>query len=208
MNSENNNEDIVQKRFSEAIQTLERYLDFKYWGFKVIHFEAFPQSSPYAIYQSEKCLIRFRWVQSRPHAEPMIYTTYGRLHAPFDQDVMVWNGQKCYCWHVTNGILNFLDGMSPTTITINDYVAPRILRDFYQFNKDYKGSLGEYIAKVQTTIWNHYGNHFFDLFDLRRPDLWEKYSKFLKEYYEHQYKQAKLEVHKPFISEPPLYLVC
>ena len=34
----------------------------------------------------------------------------------------------------------------------------------------------------QAMIWEHYEQRFFELFDLRRPDLWDDYIGFLKEY--------------------------
>jgi hypothetical protein len=208
MNSYSSYEEIVKKEFPLLIQTLERHLDFNLWGFKIVHSGMLSQNPPYIIYQSEQCLIRFSWRQDRPYVEPAIYCTYGRLHAPFDEDAMVWNRRKYYCWHALNGILNFLDGLSPTEISISGYVAPRALRGFYESNKGNIGSLGEYTAKLQASIWNHYGKQFFDLLDLRRPDLWERYSIFLKKYHEHSDEQAKLEGHRPFIPEPPLYMVC
>ena len=41
----------------------------------------------------------------------------------------------------------------------------------------------KYVVVLQSAVWKHYGQKLFDLFDLRHPDLWEEYRKFLEEYY-------------------------
>ena len=97
----------------------------------------------------KKCLARFYWYQTRFYEEPMIYVSYGRLHAPFDKNIMLWNGQNCHCWHLINGILLFLDNRSPVDISMEDYVSPKILREFRETNISKSFPLGEYIAKEQ-----------------------------------------------------------
>ena len=190
--------------FQTVISTLEKNLDFKKWDFEKEFVSVdFP---PYVIYSSKKCLARFYWYQTRFYEEPMIYVSYGRLHAPFDKNIMLWNGQNCHCWHLINGILLFLDNRSPVDISMEDYVSPKILREFRETNISKSFPLGEYIAKEQAIIWEHYGNSFFDLFDLNQTTLWDEYSKFLKLYYEHSFQQAKLKGHSPIMSD--LYKVC
>jgi hypothetical protein len=206
MDSKSYNEDIVENKRPAVIQTLEHYLDFKRWGFKLIYSGKPPRLSPCIIYQSPQCLIRFRWDQNRSYEEPMVYANYGRLHAPFDQNTMIWNGKKCHCWHMINTVINFLDGSDPTDVNNREFRMPKMLHDFYhdfyQLNKGENRSPGEYIAREQAMIWDHYGNRLFDLFDLRQPDLWAKYVNFLKEYYEHKDGQSV------FTPDPPFYMVC
>jgi hypothetical protein len=38
-------------------------------------------------------------------------------------------------------------------------------------------------SSKHSILWAHYNGKLFELFDLRRPDLWEAYREFLKEYY-------------------------
>ena len=49
-------------------------------------------------------------------------------------------------------------------------------------------------------IWKHYGNHFFEIFDLRKPDVWEKYQMYIKEFYDLKGRRAN--------TVPPLDKVC
>ena len=42
----------------------------------------------------------------------------------------------------------------------------------------------EWTAEMHKAIWQYYGNRLFELFDLRRPDLWQQYREFLKEVYD------------------------
>jgi hypothetical protein len=60
--------------------------------------------------------------------------------------------------------------------------------------------LPELTLAMHKSIWKTYGQNLFELFDLRRPDLWEQYRKFLKEYYD--IKGRSPNIH------PPLDQVC
>jgi hypothetical protein len=43
------------------------------------------------------------------------------------------------------------------------------------------------VIREESLIWEHYGDRLFDVFDLRRPDLWEEYQRFVQEYWaEHE----------------------
>jgi hypothetical protein len=48
------------------------------------------------------------------------------------------------------------------------------------------GFIAQHAAETEThaMIWEHYGQRLFELFDLRRPDLWEKYSSFVIQVYD------------------------
>jgi hypothetical protein len=114
---------------------------------------------------------------------------YGRLHAPNEDLFMVWNGEGCRCWHSILDPLRFLDGLTPEAAYKQakvDNQLPLAVRNFRQ-SKEGKRLLKEYSPKsaivLQATIWEQYGNRLFELFDLRRPDLWKDYRQFLKEYY-------------------------
>jgi hypothetical protein len=58
----------------------------------------------------------------------------------------------------------------------------------------------EWLAQMHATIWRHYGKRFFELFDLRQPDLWGKYRQFLKEVYDIKGRSPRIK--------PPLDKVC
>jgi hypothetical protein len=200
-------ENIIQNEFPKLIQMFERYLDFNRWGFKLTHSGIFPQYLPRIIYQSNQCKIMFRWEQDRSYELPVLYVSYGRLHAPVDQHTMLWNGEECRCWHLLGKELNFLDGLSPADVSSSEFRVPRTMREFDQTSMA-RGLQHEPIVRMHAYIWDYYGQRLFDLFDLRRPDLWEEYRSFLKQYYEHRDEQKKLMGKPPSHITPPLYNVC
>ena len=102
---------------------------------------------------------------------------------------MIWNGQTCRCWHNILDPLRFLDGLSPSEAYNQAKIEkqlPIIARKFRQSELG-KRLLNEYPPKaaiaLQSVLWGHYGQMLFELFDQRRPNLWEEYRIFLKEYY-------------------------
>lgn len=200
--------DVIKNEFPKLIEIFEGCLDFNHWGFKLTHTGILPQYLPYIIYESERCKIRFSWRQDRSYEESMISISYGRSHAPLDQNFMIWNGQKCWCWHRVERILNFLDGLSPTDTNNRELIMPQSINDFYQSNKDRGWIQPEFSARSEAFLWNRYGQRLFDLFDLHRPDLWNEYIKFLKDYYTNRGEQNKLKRIPPSPVNPPLYKVC
>ncbi|MBC7876385.1 MAG: hypothetical protein H7Y59_04365 [Anaerolineales bacterium] len=183
--------DFINETFSESIKKIEKDINLNYWGFKMIDLRLYPKFMPRAIFQSTKCIVDFRWNQERPYTEPFISTTYARLHAPLDSNLMKWNGQQCHCWHSAFHLLRFLDDLPPPQTSLSDYDAPLIFQDSKKFLNKGENYFGEYVAKQTLLIWNHYGDRLFNLLDLQRPELWEKYSLFLKEFYDHQDEIAR-----------------
>lgn len=174
-------------------------LDLDSWGFK----ESFRISKPgKLIYDSEWCRLNMVWGGWDPLGGNSISIYYGRLHAPNEKSTMIWNGEECNCWHRFELALHFLDGRTP------EYASKTIYS--HSLIKQYKSSeLGqsfgkrqqpEWLAHMHVTIWRHYGKRFFELFDLRRPDLWQQYQRFLKEVYD-------IEGRFPEI-DPPMDKVC
>jgi|GEM_PF-921082 len=184
-------EDFVNKTFSESIKKIEKDINLNYWGFKMIDLHLYPKHMPRAIFQSKKCIVDFRWYQERYYTEPFIHTTYARLHAPLDSEFMIWNGEKCDCWHSVFHLLRFLDDLPPPQTSLSDYEAPFIYQEFKKHQNKEESYFGEYVAKTTLLTWNHYGDRLFNLLDLQHPELWEKYSLFLKEFYDHQDEIAK-----------------
>jgi hypothetical protein len=115
----------------------------------------------------------------------------------------MWNGEKRRCWHQVEMAISFLDGFSPAYANESNFPTPPIVRDFSQSHK----GLGqkEYIVRKHAYIWEHYGQRLFDVFDLRRPELWSEYEKFLKEYYIYVYKQNKIS---EIPGDTPPYKIC
>jgi hypothetical protein len=153
------------------------------------------------IYDSEWCRINLIWGGWDPMGGNNINIRYGRLHAPTEKAVMVWNGEECHCWHRVEYGLHFLDRRAPADVAKLKFSHP-ITGPFYEeeFRQKYYRRQPEWLAQMHATIWQHYGKPLFELFDLRRPDLWEQYRRFLKEVYD-------IAGRSPAIR-PPLDKVC
>jgi hypothetical protein len=148
------------------------------------------------IYDSEVCRISLVWGGWDPLGGNSISIYYGRLHATNEKTTMIWNSQECHCWHRCELALHFLDGQTPESASKAMYTHSLI--------KQYKHSeLGqsltakrrqpEWLAQMHVTIWQHYGKRFFELFDLRRPELWQRYQQFLKEVYDIEGRIPEIE---------------
>jgi len=109
---------------------------------------------------------------------------YGRIHAPDESEKMYWQGEECHCWHSLGSThLYFLEGLSPSETLIHPNLAVFEEAQSSKYDK-IRSELGEFFPiHREYVIWEHYGLHLFELFDLRRPDLWDKYKNFLREYY-------------------------
>jgi hypothetical protein len=137
------------------------------------------------IYNSQWCRIKF--LIDRDMTKDYLYVYYGRLHALDNEQVMKWNGESCYCWHHHLDLrlaLEFLDGTSPQIVYKWRRIPLPLFEDYFnsKFAKSIDSNEERYL-KLHSLIWSRYGLRFFELFDLRRPDLWEQYLGFLKEYY-------------------------
>lgn len=54
---------------------------------------------------------------------------------------------------------------------------------------------------MHASFWEHYGQRLFELFDLRRPDLWDEYTRFVVEY-------RRLDGRKPLSGYPSFEKIC
>ncbi len=191
-----------------------RFLPVKQWGF--IENIRFDVREPSVIYNSEWCRMMFflEWERWSEH----LYISYGRLHAPNSAWKLTWNGEECYCWRHYGDlhlIFSFLDGDSPqeaykTNVSWLHEKRERIWHPLIQSHMNsMKNPNNEIWSKERSfgatlefhaSIWEHYGLRFFELFDLRHPELWKKYRDFLREVYEPEeqiYKEKGID-HLPF----------
>jgi len=137
------------------------------------------------IYDSEMCRINLIWDGWDPLDGNSMHIHYGRLHASDEETTIIWNGEGCRCWHRVEYPLHFLDKRTPAQAAELNY--SHILKtSFYEdeFRQKFYRRQLEWTAQMHITIWQYYGNRLFDLFDLRRPDLWQQYQQFLKEVYD------------------------
>ena len=172
-----------EKEYTELVELIESCLDFQKWGFKPTYSSPLDISFPYVIYDSEWCRVMFKHMGGDypgQWSEMSVY--YGRSHAPNDDSFMIWNGETCWCWHsIQEYALNFLDGLSPEKAIEMKY-KPRVMKQFQQ-SETWKSitHIPERIARTHAVAWDYYGQRLFELFDLRRPDLWKRYVPFLIE---------------------------
>jgi hypothetical protein len=231
-------ENIINVEFPKVLQEIEEFLRPNDYGFELVHVGAVPNTLPSILYQSKQCKLRIQSLRDRPYEEIEIYPRYGRLHAPLDKETIIWNDDKCYCWHSLewDPVLNFLDGLSPAEIVNRDFELPRAIKVFTESIKEEKykeeiralqrfsesikeekdkeklssemWSRAKYFSKKHAFLWKYYGQRLFDLFDLNHPDLWEEYRHFLKEYYVHSDKKSKQKNFPIYPYDPPKHKVC
>lgn len=168
----------------EMVRVAETFLPLKRWGFKQGAFLALNIAR--VIYDSEWCRIMFLWNGSPYFSTESVGIYYGRLHAPNDNFIMTWKGERRTCWQRVDDSLNFLDGLSPQEAanqTLMHGLSPRIIGDFMRLDFVKDMPLTEWEARLHSAIWEHYGQKLFELFDLRHPELWEKYTQFVREFH-------------------------
>jgi hypothetical protein len=176
----------VDERNVNPIQEMSRvaqsFLDLAAWGFKESYRSV---KSGNLIYDSEWCRVNFVWAGWDYRGGNSISIYYGRLHASNENTTVIWNDEECYCWHRFEYAIHFLDGRAPVDAVKMNLSHP-IKNPFYEpeFRKKFQGRQPEWLAQMHATIWKHYGKRLFELFDLRRPDLWNQYRQFLKEFYD------------------------
>jgi hypothetical protein len=206
---------LINNELQTIIDTVERLLPLQKWKFNrdIQFFSRFKPGyrdpcvdsfgKPYAptvIYSSDRCRIRFILDDTGYGRSIGLYVSYGRLHAPDDEQFIQWEGENCYCWHREISLaLYFLDGISPNEAVENrGKLSPKGLQDFVE--KNYPSTeYMEIFLKYNATAWAYYGDSLFNLFDLRHPNLWNQYTDFLREYY---------DIYGRFNIKPALDKIC
>ncbi len=186
---DSNKPESIEDVKDALIRLIEENLEIERWNFRLAFTRYVKPKGIKLIYDSEWCRIKFTFSRMHYPGTDELLIEYGRLHAPDEELFMTWNGEGCRCWHSILDPLRFLDELTPADAfkqSRQDKLLPLIVRDFRESNIG-KQLLKDYPPKativLQSRLWGHYGESLFELFDLRRPDLWEKYREFLKEYY-------------------------
>jgi hypothetical protein len=172
-----------------VVNMIEDNLDIKKWGFNLTFTKFAKLNNIKIVYRSDWCQVKFMFSRQRLPQYDELTILYGRLHAPNEEPFMVWEGEECNCWHHFLDPLRFLDGLTPHDAMEQVKVLkqlPKVVKDFRESDLG-KKLLAEYPPKsaiiLQSVLWKHYGQRLFELFDLRKPDLWQEYRIFLREYY-------------------------
>jgi hypothetical protein len=171
------------------VQMIEQNLSIIDWKFHLTFTKFHQTSNIKIIYNSESCRIKFMFSRQRIPQHDELTIEYGRMHAPNEEPYMEWRGKKCRCWHNIIVPLRFLDGLLPSEAVQQAKIqkqSPIVVENFRQ-SELYKKLFSKYPPEsslvMHSVLWKHYGHQLFDLFDLRSPDLWERYTEFVKEYY-------------------------
>jgi hypothetical protein len=182
----------------EMLRLAQNFSTINTWGFKESYRSV---KDKRLIFTSEWCHIKFVWGGWDYGSGNTISIHYGRLHAPSENMTMIWNGEECQAWHELGLALLFLDGFSASKATEMNYSTPLTNKFFEEeIRQKFYRRQPEWLMTMHMEVWEHYGKRFFELFDLRRPDLWERYRQFLKEFYD-------IEGRSSFIT-PSLDKVC
>ena len=110
---------------------------------------------------------------------------------------MIYQGEKCEAWHdiVTGYVGQFLDGMSPRELGSLRNKRIRVpCQAIIKFEEEWSGKgLHSPIwgLMLDQSFWDYYGEHLFELFDLRQSKLWDEYRQFLQELYIELQKNPK-----------------
>jgi hypothetical protein len=172
-------------KFQECLGLLARHINFEGWGFRQSYIR--PENYPTIIYDSEWCRVKFAFEGSGDQHDQRTYLRvyYGRLHAPSNNSFMLLNKEEHWCWHDDHFVLNFIDGLSPEE-GIQEKYTPRAIAQYKKTDlAAVLNSLSpaEWTAGMAAQIWKEYGQRLFEVFDLRRPDLWDRYKVFVDEMY-------------------------
>ncbi len=184
-------------------QLVFEYLPLSEWGFSL----SSCCSEEVLIFRSPYCKVKFRayWDGDIPGIvsyDLAIY--YGRLHAP-DRviDYMEQQGERYLCWIRSNGynIFQYLD----TTFPRNGRRSYKdIFEEYWKRRWEFENGIHRTLA-AEKMLWKNYAPELFYLFDLRRPELWERYRAWLRERYIAEGRNEAKDEKEGLI---PYYRVC
>jgi len=172
----------THKPVEELVRLIKQDLHLERWGFTVAS-KKMDAKAIEVIIQSDHCKVDVICTRDNSHL-CSFDLAYARLHAPDQGAYMMYEGQKCICWHyLFSGILDFLDGMTPEE-AVNSHWSGKKIIGLEQEPKI--ANLGKYNPErtlyFHDEIWTRYAPELFQLFDLRDQTLWKKYYEFNKEY--------------------------
>jgi len=198
----------IKKSQEELIERSDHHLKLTQRGFRASYL--IPETVG-VIFNSEWCRVKISLYHPGPSlSDDELRISYGRLHAPDLEPYMIWNGEKCRCWQDISFLcLFFLEGYSPREVE-SAFDSVPFLREYEQSEEGARlrrEAPAEFGFRLHALILERYGQRLFDLFDLRRPELWEQYRQFLKEFYKHKNWQPESAEHG-WIPRPAPWLVC
>ena len=206
---DNRNSLTAQEAGIALAQMVEENLDMKAWKFVPSVKKFLTPGNLEIIYDSEWCRTKFIYSREQPNLplydELRVY--YGRKHAPDNGDFIDWQGELCWCWHDIFDTLWFLDGISPLDAVLYEKKKgplPPVVNEFWDspIGINLRNEFPPHFTLAcQAMLWKHYKQNIFKLFDIREPNLWNQYKKFLEEFH-------KLKGTKTYFRQPPKSKIC
>lgn len=200
----------AKQEYQDFVGLINQYLDLERWGFVQTYSRGnLVDAWPVIIYDSQWCRVKLHY-DVRDHGnyrEREASVWYGRLHAPSEGVFINSSGKEARCWHgIYYYVLNFLDGLSPQEIVDGKGQDPRIIHEFdrsalsWVMPDEYLIAYAIKELRLHNMIWAHYGQKLFELFDVRNPELWDKYVQFHHEIERLKYEdwKTKTKIEKPF----------
>ena len=193
----------LKQLHEEFLGLINQNVDLERWGFIQAYSNVVVDSPLYIIYDSQWCRVQFRYglvdYGGASHYLRDASVQYGRLHATNDgRYKKTSNGRDAICWHALRYyVLNFLDGLSPQEVADGKGKEPRVIYKFEASSLGWvlpeENRVGRALIELRlhNNIWEYYGQKLFDVFDLRKPELWEKYVQ-----YHNEIKRIKYETWK------------
>lgn len=187
------------------IGRFERYMDLERWQFRLSH--VYTDTGRKVIYDSPWCRIKLSLLIDLRDGDEM-HISYARSHVTNDVEFLKeWRGELCFAWHNIRlaPFWQFIEGYSVDEAAELDRAKARW--PAYQSFKETE--LGATLQGVDWAVafhgfvWDHYGERLFSLFDMRNPERWEEFRRYIKEFY-------RLRPYKPMLGDtsPPRHQVC
>ena len=179
-------ENLNQEWMQDATELLERFLPLQHWHFNLSTQFFDNETFPVLIFTSNKC--RIKALYEAPIGKILdhrVTVHYGRLDTPDESKSLGLRDRENYylLWQSINMPLRFLSGVSPRA-AVNEQ-TPRAIKEYEESSlaKDISYP-PERILTMHATMWKLYGNELFDLLDMQNTELWNRYSEFVREFWE------------------------
>ncbi len=180
---------LPEQEYKSFVDSINKNMDLERWGFVQTYSSTDREKLPFVvIYDSQQCRVRFECYKPDfggvSHESREVKILYGRLHTKNNSiNVPLYNENKATrYWHsIYHYIIKFLDGISPEDVIYTTKDHSPILQEFKELST----------IKLHNKIWEYYGKRFFDLFDVRNPELWKRYVIYCNEVKRLEYENRK-----------------
>ena len=180
---------LPEHEYESFVDSINKNMDLERWGFVQTYSSIDKENLPFiVIYDSQQCRVRFEYYKPDyggvSHEFREVQILYGRLHTKSDSKIgaIYMENKIIKNWHsIYHYIIKFLDGMPPEDVMYATKYHSPMLQELENL-----GTIEQH-----NKIWEYYGKRFFDLFDVRNPELWKKYVIYCNEVERLEYENRK-----------------